>query len=461
MAGMRYQPQGLARIRRDLVGRAVGALFTNGRTDIGGSGAEVAIFGAPDQVATPHGLARKFSAAKSAYATVTPPAGLIDTSAPYATVLAFVLDTVTVGQRLFMYRDTVNGQTIQLLVGGASRLAFMQKPSDSTAQGLGDDVLVAGRPYIACAGWDGNAFFLHINGVKQDGPNPGTISNSGAIADIVIAKRGSTSTYANAQISLFAHIKGQVDAAALSLNPWQLFDDLSDDDVATSAAAQPNTYTLSAAPGAFGLAGASAGLTINRRLAGGNGSFSLTGSAAGLRAGRRIVGSVGTITLGGVPAALVASRKLPAAAGAFALAGAEASLRVARRLAASAGSFTLAASDAQLVYSPVPEAATIVAGTGQLVLSGAAVGMRVTRRMQVQVGSFALAGAAAAINYTAPSGEAIDISKVSPARIVVFEGSGSRVVQFESSGSRVTPFGGSGSRVTPFEGSGSRTVRFE
>lgn len=35
----------------------------------------------------------------------------------------------------------------------------------------------------------------------------------------------------------------------------------------------------------------------------------------------------------------------------------------------------------------------------------------------------------------------VDVTKISPARIVIFEGSGSR--------------------VTPFEGSGSRVVRFE
>lgn len=38
------------------------------------------------------------------------------------------------------------------------------------------------------------------------------------------------------------------------------------------------------------------------------------------------------------------------------------------------------------------------------------------------------------------AGGPVDVSTISPARIVVFEGSGSRVTPFESSGSRVTPF---------------------
>jgi len=50
-----------------------------------------------------------------------------------------------------------------------------------------------------------------------------------------------------------------------------------------------------------------------------------------------------------------------------------------------------------------------------------------------------------------PPPSPIDVTKISPSRVVVFEGSGSRF----------TPFGGSGSRLTPFEGSGSRVAPFE
>lgn len=46
-----------------------------------------------------------------------------------------------------------------------------------------------------------------------------------------------------------------------------------------------------------------------------------------------------------------------------------------------------------------------------------------------------------------PGSEALDISRVSAERIVMFEGSGSKVVIFEGSGSRVVVFEGSGKRM--------------
>lgn len=181
--------------------------------------------------------------------------------------------------------------------------------------------------------------------------------------------------------------------------PFQVLDDLFDaNDFDQAAAAK--AYTLTAAPGTFGLSGAPASLRVTRALVGGNGSFSLTGSTATLRAGRKVTAAVGVITLSGALAALTASRKLTAAPGAYALQGADASLTVARRLAAAAGAFTLAGGDAQLVYTPIAPGQVIAAASGQFVLTGSAVAMRVTRRVHAQGGSFALAGAAAAIRYS-------------------------------------------------------------
>jgi hypothetical protein len=223
-------------------------------------------------------------------------------------------------------------------------------------------------------------------------------------------------------------------------NPWQLFEELSDEDELALLSA-PNSYTLNVTSGAFGLAASAATLRVTRRLAGGNGSFTLTGNAATLRAGRKVAGVTGVITLVGGSAGLVASRKAAAEPGAFAVTGAAASIRagralatspgaftvagpgaglrasrritgaptalaltgsdarlsVARRLAAAAGAFTLTGGAAQLVYWPVVEGNVLFTETGQFVLTGSAVGMRVTRRLQVAAGSFALAGAAATI----------------------------------------------------------------
>jgi hypothetical protein len=193
------------------------------------------------------------------------------------------------------------------------------------------------------------------------------------------------------------------DAAQLTSSanaPFQVFDDLSGEDELVAAAAAPNSYTLTAAPGTFGLSGSPASLRVSRTLAGGNGSFSLAGNAVALRAGRRVAGISGVITLSGAPAALTAARKLAVGPGAYALQGSGASLMVARRLAAAAGAFTLAGGDAQLVYAKAADGVTLVTSSGQFVLTGSPVAMRIARRVQAQAGSFALAGAAAAIRYS-------------------------------------------------------------
>lgn len=57
--------------------------------------------------------------------------------------------------------------------------------------------------------------------------------------------------------------------------------------------------------------------------------------------------------------------------------------------------------------------------------------------------------ATAALSAGRPGGQ-IDIAKISPARISVFDGSGSRVAIFPGSGNRVSIFESSGSRVTRF-----------
>ena len=240
----------------------------------------------------------------------------------------------------------------------------------------------------------------------------------------------------------FSRAVSAPEVGALQVNPWQLFDDPTDEDELTvGAATAPNSYTLTAAPGAFGLSGASASLRVIRTLVGGNGSFSLTGTQAVLRAGRRVVGATGVITLAGGAAGLIVSRKLAgspgefvlasaagalrasralatstgtfaisgsggslralrrvsAAPAAFALTGADARLAAVRRLVANVGAFMLSGGAAQLVYSPVVEGNVLFTETGQFVLTGSAVGMRVMRRLQAGSGSFGHAGAVATI----------------------------------------------------------------
>lgn len=89
-------------------------------------------------------------------------------------------------------------------------------------------------------------------------------------------------------------------------------------------------------------------------------------------------------------------------------------------------------------------------------LSGAAAaGPAVAGSLATQIALAGACRASASAAGTLTSVEApvvrVDVSKIHPSRVVVFEGSGSRVTPFEGSGSRVTPFEGSGSRITRFE----------
>lgn len=408
MGSMRFQPQGLSRIRGDLLGRVVGANFTNNRLEIGGSGAEVSLFGNPELIAGPGStLGRRMVAAGNNYAAITPPEGLVDLShtTPYAVVCVFIPQTLGVASRILSYRHALDNNGIQLGCTSANRLGFWygsSSGSGSTRASATGFALESGVTCVAVFGWDG-APFLYINGALHAGTSAGTFvtSNAGANTDINIARRNNGSSYFDGSVLMAAHIRGSVDGVALSLNPWQIFADPRDEeDLKASAVSVPNSYTLTAAPAAFGLSGSPAAVTVSRKLAGENGSFSLTGNAAALRAGRRVASAAGVITLTGRATVLAVSRKVTAAPGAFALAGQNASLMVARRLAAAAGAFTLAGGHPQLVYSPVTEGATIVTSSGQFVLSGSAVAMRVTRRLHAQAGSFVHAGAAAAIRYS-------------------------------------------------------------
>ncbi len=205
------------------------------------------------------------------------------------------------------------------------------------------------------------------------------------------------------------------------------------------------------------------------------GAAQMRATAAGtLSTGIRLAGAAaaqvsgaGTLTtavrLAGAATMQVSAAGSLAGAGA-ALAGAA----YAQVSAASALSTSIALSGAASVRmsasGALAGAGAVLAGAAALQVSAAGALSTAIVLTGAAVGRMSAAGALSAAR--AP----IDISTISPARIVIFEGSGTRLVPFEGSGNRVvpfeggghrvTPFEGSGSRVTPFRGSGSKTVRF-
>lgn len=225
MSGARKQPATRRPIRRDLAGRGVGVVFTNNRREIFGSAGVVNLFNNPLQViSAKHGHARKFIAASSQHARITPPPGIIDLSGDFAVVVAFVADS-TANARIIHYSDTKNTLNLQLMFLTNRLSLAVGTDSNGYAKAHSVANLDPGVPYVVVAGRSAGSYFMYLDGVLQNDGGTGGIANNIVSSDIQIARRGDATSYFSGQVSLFAHIKGQVDARRLSLNPWQLFED--------------------------------------------------------------------------------------------------------------------------------------------------------------------------------------------------------------------------------------------
>jgi len=426
---MRHQPQGATRVRSELTtgGRGIGFVLGPTRSDIFGGRSELAFFGAPEQVGSTQGYARKFVAARSTYARVTPPPGLIDLTGNFSVLIAFVLDVAgaSTTSRIVHFSDTVANLNFQLVLISQKLCMVVGTSSSQFSVATSAASMVAGVPYVAEVGRGPDGFFMYLDGAPQVlGSNgAGGIANNIVSADINIGRRGDGASYFTGQVSLFSYQRGTFDSASRSANPWQLFEDENDVDQFTAAAAPPKSHTLAADPGTFALSGAAASLRARRTLATAAGEFTLFGAATGLRVARRIPGAAGEFALVGNPAVLRATRCLAAASASLVLAGTDVALRAARGLSASAGRFSMAGGAAQLIAArrlsagsgsfaivgpaallvhaaaPAPGGPTYVlaATPGSFAVAGAPAPMVVSRRISSGAGQFAVSGPPAAI----------------------------------------------------------------
>lgn len=301
-AVMRYQPQGRIRPRAGV--NAIGFVMGDSPSDAFGRASDLIYSGSPAKVANAHGLARKFVAASLQYATAAPPEGLVNFAEPFAVVMAFVADSVSTSTRLLNYGDAFGTTCIQLITI-SSRLAFLRRVGNGASAVNSTDVIEAGKPYVVVAGFDGAAPFMSINGVAQAGPTSASIANPAVGTTINIARRGDNATHFNGQVSMFAHIKGQVDAQALSLNPWQVFQ-ASDEEYETPAAVQAR-HTITVAPSAQQNA-SSLGATQQRHKIGGSTASQASASNVAAVGQRHRVAGGESSQAGGSSAAAVSQR---------------------------------------------------------------------------------------------------------------------------------------------------------
>lgn len=274
MAGMRSQPRGMARVRREYAGRGVGVIFSSDTVEVFGGGPGPVPYNNPTRVVAPGSvLARKLVAAQSQHLQLTPPPGIVDFSLaePYTVICVFTLDSLATTTRILSYRGVDGGPAgltgMQLaFVSGTPRLAYLHGTSTGEAAKVrGNENLEVGKQYRVTCGWDGSAYFMYINGVKQNGATVGSIvtSNTGTNTDIYIGRRNTGGSFLDGQVAMFAHIKGQVDALALSVNPWQILDELREDQDISSATATPVSHAAVIA--ASNQASTSAGVTVKQR----------------------------------------------------------------------------------------------------------------------------------------------------------------------------------------------------
>lgn len=436
MAGMRYQPQGRVQIDwSNPITQGLAFAFVHGAVALGwqaGIGDTFYSYGASSvPTANPKGQALRVSGSSGPGAYQL--RGIAGTSNSYSilavastsdvsgTASALDADNGTV-ERNFQFRLNA-GRAEVIPFAGTTTTGVATFPTAMTsaeaAQGfvIGATVSPAGS-----SAWQrGRKATATMNAGA-----PNNFPPYPAVGSRVIG----TQRWASGGINMHAcwmRVLSDAEMQSLAANPWQIFLDPYEEDYFAPASSAPVGYTLTAAPGAFslagpaatlraarvlpaapgvfGLAGSSAGLAASRRLTAASGAFGLSGSSAGLLASRRLRGGPGALSLSGGSAGLIAGRRLVTGAGGFALSGGAVVLLAARRLSVAPGAFVLSGSAAQLTYQQADNpnggkaSYTLSAAPGSFGLSGSGVTLRAARRMAAAPGALAFAGSAAVLAY--------------------------------------------------------------
>jgi len=455
MNGMRYQPQGSARLSQSARGvRLALNGATPGRPAFGPSAVQT---GEASRASAIFGMAQSFNGSNQA---LTVPLDLRNTEA--VTVIALVDGLGSSGAQQILWEfgaDTVGTrQGFDAYVNSSGFLEVWTGSSGTQREG-NTYVLPAGQHVIACT-YDHtqpgqSQVALYVDGVLQTRTAvvaTGVPRGAFLSSNLYIAARTASSSWANVRIGalfVFDRALPSNEIFSISQNPWQPFADPDEDDYLAPQAA---SYTLNVQPAAM----------------------ALTTSPVGMRASRKLAVAPAALSLAASNVAMLASRRLAVLPAAMAVTGGQVVARVSRRLPVTPAAMVMTGGPVSMPYAPKPEAGSysLPVSAAAMTITGGSVGMRVARRLRVEPASLVLAGRAvrmlvrrrlmvspAGLQLAGGSvtlrfsarGEPFDISKIHPSRLVIFEGSGSRITPFEGSGSRITPFEGSGSRITRFE----------
>jgi len=501
MAGMRYQPQGAAQIDRlnpITRGLRIATSAGTGHRNIV-NGREFTALAGKVSVVEPNSQGVGWSSVGAAgWRGMTDPSEDLFGIDEATMMVAFVV-TETVGaadtrsHTLVSYGGVAGSNVMQyghaIIVPNYTSQrglrASWRVTGYSTISMSANTVLVRGMVGIAIATYQRNGTCeLYLNGqvvTTMAGPDKpldlSTIQGGG----IVVAQSDTLGPFSVLGSGTWDRRLSADEIASLSANPWQLFRSSDETDDLPATAVQ---RVLAIAAAALALTGGQVRMAVSRRLAVAPASLSVVAGQVAMRAARRLQVDRAAFTLAPGQLSMLAARRLGIQPTALQLVGGGIGMRAARRLQVAPASLVLTAGQVEMMYAhkELPGGYTLPVSAAAVILGGGDVRMRVSRRLavaparlglvsgavRVLVGRrllvsparLELVGRGVTLRFSAES-PPFDISKIHPARIVVFEGSGSRVTVFDGSGSRVIPFEGSGSRVTPFEGSGNRLTRFE
>lgn len=181
---------------------------------------------------------------------------------------------------------------------------------------------------------------------------------------------------------------------AFSANPWQIFDAAEYDDLEV---VQALGYTLGVERAELALSGGQVGMRVSRRLRAEPAALTVAPGAVALRASRRLVVAPAALEISAGNVALLASRRLGVAPAAMEITAGDAALRVSRRLSVVPAALAIAGGEVAMQYAQKPEPGSYVLDVSAtaMTLAGGNVGMRVSRRLRVEPADLALSAGAA------------------------------------------------------------------
>lgn len=297
-------------------------------------------------VATPAGMARKFSGA-SQYLTAANDF-ISPTSLTFLSIVRF--DSLPASTAIMSIGAATNDRV--LLYVANNRLALYSGAGGGFGQAIApsDVLLTTGRQYVVGGRVSAtNSRDVWLDGVKlfSDATSIAPAPCNRAVVGAYWTS-GAASLYLPGAVSLalaWDRPLSDAEMKAASDNPWQLFKAPARNMWAVAASAPAgNTYPLPAAQGSYTITGNDAGLRVSRRLMAAGAAYSLTGNPASLKVARRLTAAPGSYSIAGSAANLVkgtAPRALDAVGGNYIITGRPAALRVARRLLAAPGSYVL------------------------------------------------------------------------------------------------------------------------